>query len=119
MIGRINTYRLINQQIARSKFTNPAEVVRWMVAIQAQEYAMAKWAVGLRCVGSNDRDIEEAFNNGSILRTHIMRPTWHFVSKEDIRWMTKLTAPRVHQFNSFTYRQMELSTDTLVKCAKI
>lgn len=87
--------------------------------MQAQEYAMAKWAIGLRCVGSNDQDIEEAFNNWSILRTHIMRPTWHFVSKEDIRWMTKLTAPRVHQFNSFTYRQMELSTDILVKCAKI
>ncbi len=119
MISRINTFRLINQQIARTDFTSPAEIVRWMVAMQAQEYAMAKWAIGLRLPGSNDADIEEAFNDGSILRTHIMRPTWHFVSKEDIRWMIQLTAPRVHQSNAFTYRQQELDTATLVKCTKI
>ncbi|MES3019594.1 MAG: winged helix DNA-binding domain-containing protein [Bacteroidota bacterium] len=118
MIGRINAYRLINQHLARSKFTKPEDLVTSMVAIQAQEYAMSKWAVGLRVPGSKDQDVENAFNAGSILRTHIMRPTWHFVAKEDIRWMIQLTAPRVHQSNSFTYRQMELDTPTLVKCTR-
>ncbi|MGB4774286.1 MAG: winged helix DNA-binding domain-containing protein [Daejeonella sp.] len=114
--------RLINQQIAESKFTYPQEVVTWMGAMQAQEYAMAKWAIGLRLPLSKDADIEKAFNNGTILRTHLLRPTWHFVSPADIRWMLQLTAPRVHAVNAFMYRKLELdqaffkrSTNILIK----
>lgn len=119
LIGEINSYRLINQQIAESHFQKPEDIVRWMVAMQAQEYAMAKWAIGLRLPGSTDSAIENAFNNGAILRTHIMRPTWHFVSAEDIRWMIQLTSPRVHQANAFTYRSFELDKKTLNKCTAI
>lgn len=114
--------RLINQQIAESKFTDSQEVVTWMGAIQAQEYAMAKWAIGLRLPLLKDADIEKAFNDGDILRTHLLRPTWHFVSPADIRWMLQLTAPRVHAVNAFMYRKLELdhtffkrSTNILIK----
>ena len=114
--------RLINQQIAESKFKKPQEIVTWMVAMQAQEYAMAKWAIGLRLKEANDAGVEEAFNNGSILRTHLMRPTWHFVSPKDIRWLLTLTAPRVNKASAFMYRQCELdikifnrSNDVLAK----
>jgi len=54
--------------------------------MQAQDYAMAKWAIGVRLPGSTDRMIESAMNKGEILRTHLLRPTWHFVSANDIRW---------------------------------
>lgn len=115
-------YRLINQQIARTKFKKPDEIVTWLVAMQAQEYAMAKWSIGLRLPGSKDADIEKAFNDGSILRTHLMRPTWHFVTPADIRWMLALTAPRVHAASSFMYSKVGLdnkifkrSNDTLAK----
>ncbi len=100
--------RLYNQQIAESKFKKPAEIVSWLVAMQSQEWAMAKWAIGLRLPGSADADIENAFNNGDILRTHIMRPTWHFVTPADIRWLLALTASRVNAFNAPYYRKMEL-----------
>jgi hypothetical protein len=100
--------RLINQQIAAPAFKKPQEVVSWLVAMQAQEYAMAKWAIGLRLPGSRDADIERAFNEGSILRTHLMRPTWHFVTPEDIRWLLALTAPRVKAISAFYYRKNEL-----------
>jgi len=103
-------YRLFNQQIAESKFTEPKQIVQWMVAMQAQEYAMAKWSVGLRLPGSTDAMVETAFTDGEILRTHLMRPTWHFVTPGDIRWLLKLTAPRVDSINAFTYRQQELDT---------
>src|SRR5204863_2843961 len=103
-------YRLFNQQIAESKFTEPKQIVQWMVAMQAQEYAMAKWSVGLRLPGSTDAMVEKAFTDGEILRTHLMRPTWHFVTPGDIRWLLKLTAPRVDSINAFTYRQQELDT---------
>ena len=106
--AEIIRYRLFNQQIAETKFTKPKQIVEWMVAMQAQEYAMAKWAIGLRLPGSTDEMVEKAFTNGELLRTHLMRPTWHFVTPEDIRWLLKLTAPRVDAFNAFTYRQQEL-----------
>ena len=101
-------HRLLNQQIAKPAFTKPAEVVSWMVAMQAQEYAMAKWAIGLRMSAATDEIIEKAFNKGEILRTHVMRPTWHFVTPKDIRWLLQLTAPRVEAINAFTYRQQQL-----------
>jgi hypothetical protein len=71
---------------------------------------MAKWAIGLRLPGSTDDTIENAFNQGAILRTHVMRPTWHFVAPKDIRWLLKLTAPRVKIINGFTYRQQNLDS---------
>jgi hypothetical protein len=100
--------RLRNQQITNTAFKKPAEIVNWMIAMQAQEYAMAKWAIGLRLPGTKDVDVEKAFNAGEILRTHLMRPTWHFVSPEDIRWLLQLTAPRVNTANAFMYRKLEL-----------
>lgn len=103
-------YRLYNQHIAETKFKKPADIVSWMVAMQAQEYAMAKWAIGLRLPGSTDEVIEKAFNKGSILRTHLLRPTWHFVTPKDIRWLLQLTGPRVKALNAYTYRQQKLDS---------
>jgi hypothetical protein len=59
-----------------------------------------------------DTDIDEAFAQGSILRTHLMRPTWHFVTPLDIRWMLALTAPRVHAANAYMYRKLRLDSTT-------
>lgn len=97
--------RLINQQIASTSLTKPEEIVSKLVAMQSQAYGMAKWAIGLRLPKSTDAMIESKFNDGSILRTHVMRPTWHFVSPRDIRWLLELTAPRVHQVSAYYYRK--------------
>ncbi|MFZ6014048.1 MAG: winged helix DNA-binding domain-containing protein [Bacteroidota bacterium] len=111
--------RLVNQQIARTKFKTVQDIVGWMGAMQAQEFTMVKWAIGLRLPGSTEADIELAFNNGEILRTHLLRPTWHFVTPADIRWMLALTAPRVHAANAYIYHQCELPAALLNKCANI
>jgi hypothetical protein len=111
--------RLINQQIAGTSFTKPAEIISWLGAMQAQEYAMAKWAIALRLPGCTNQHIEDAFNKGEILRTHVLRPTWHFVAPADIRWLLKLTAPRVHAFNAYYYRQRELDDKLFARCHKI
>ena len=87
--------RLHNQLITGQTFEKPDDVVKWLCAVQAQDYAAAKWAVGLRLQDATDESIEQAFADGTILRTHVMRPTWHFVSPADIRWLLVLTAPRV------------------------
>ena len=108
--------RLHNLGIAETSFENPGDVVRWMGAVQAQDYGAAKWALGLRLQGVTDDDIEQAFTDGAILRTHIMRPTWHFVSPADIRWMLALTAARVNATNAYYYRKLELD-DAIFTCS--
>jgi hypothetical protein len=87
--------RLHNQGLSDARFTRPQDAVRWLVAVQAQDYAGAKWALALRMRRATDAAVERAFAAGAILRTHVMRPTWHFVTPADIRWMLALTAPRV------------------------
>ncbi len=87
--------RLHNQHLSHNHSHQAADVVRRLGAVQAQDFAGAKWAIGLRSDGLADPDVQRAFDDGSILRTHLLRPTWHFVAPEDIRWMLALTAPRV------------------------
>jgi hypothetical protein len=114
------TTRLRNQLLVESSRRKPAQVVSWLCAMQAQEYPSAKWAVGARAPGSQDGDVEQAFNDGLILRTHVLRPTWHFVTPEDIRWLLKLSAPRIHAANAYYYRQSGLDAKTFAKsCAMI
>jgi hypothetical protein len=100
--------RLHRQRLSSTRFTRPDEVVSWMGAVQAQEYAAAKWAVGQRMRFATDEVVEKAFAEGSILRTHVLRPTWHFVAPADIRWMLELTAPRVRGAIGFNCRRMSM-----------
>jgi hypothetical protein len=93
--------RLHNQRVENTNLKAPSDVVAWLGAVQAQDYAAAKWAIGLRSQHVTDVDVEQAFTNGKILRTHVLRPTWHFVTPEDICWLLKLTAPRVCAFNAY------------------
>jgi hypothetical protein len=102
--------RLHNQQLTDPRGRSPQHVVSSLVAMQAQEYAMAKWAIALRLkIPAGDADIARAFDDGKILRTHAMRPTWHFVAPADIRWLLCLTGPRVHAACGYLYRRFELT----------
>jgi hypothetical protein len=101
-------HRLRNQRLIGPPFQNPEAVVRWLTAVQSQDYAGAKWAIAQRVKGVVDSQIDQLFNAGKILRTHIMRPTWHFVMPADIRWLLKLTAPRVNAVSAYYYRKLEL-----------
>jgi hypothetical protein len=114
----IASVRLVNQQLSKPRFKSAAELVQWLAAIQGQEYAQAKWALGLRVPSTNDAQIERDFTAGKILRTHLLRPTWHIVSARDIHWMLKLSAPRVHQANAYMYRQLEL-TENIFKKSRV
>ena len=118
------TLRLQNQLLVRPPFDSPQQVVEWMGAIQAQDYRMAKWAVGCRTASTDATQIEAALNRGDILRTHLLRPTWHFVSSKDLRWMLSLTADRIRTANEsfargtdaeFTPRLLSRSLELLQK----
>ena len=96
---RIPEIRLQNQQLSTPLFRHPKELVSWMGAMQAQDYTMVKWAVGIRLKSPGIQAVEKALHQGEILRTHVMRPTWHLVAAEDIRWMLKLSAQRIKSAN--------------------
>lgn len=108
--------RLLNQAlVGTSPFKKPAEVVRYFGAVQAQDYAAAKWAVGQRISGAVEQDVERAYDAGEILRTHMMRPTWHFVTPEDIGWMLALTSPHVEAFMLKHSRRVGLDAKTFAR----
>lgn len=111
----IPRHRLHNQFLSHTDFTDPSQVVNCLGAVQSQDYAGGKWALGLRLKGATDAALDKAFNEGKILRTHILRPTWHFVAPEDIRWILSLSAPRVHAVNGFMYRQQGLERTVIKK----
>jgi hypothetical protein len=110
--------RLRHQRLMRTRLGDPAGVVRWLGAVQAQEYPSAKWGLGLRGTGFGDADVEAAFTRGAILRTHLLRPTWHFVTDADIRWMLALTGPRVQAVCASYYRKMEIDRPLFARSEK-
>jgi hypothetical protein len=104
--------RLDNQGLLRTRFGSPQDAVRWNLAVQAQDYPGAKWSLGQRLDGITDADLDALFDAGAILRTHVMRPTWHFVLPEDLRWLMALTAPRVQAANRSRYLELGLDEVT-------
>ena len=100
--------RLAGQLLTTARADSGADVVRALGAVQAQDYAGAKWAVAQRTRGRTDAEIERELETGQILRTHVLRPTWHFIVPSDIRWMLELTAPRVSAMMAPANRRLEL-----------
>jgi len=101
--------RLQNQHIDGGRFQTVKDVVKWMGALQAQDPQMIKWAVGIRLPGTTENVIEEAINRGDLIRTHLLRPTWHLVTAEDLRWILKLTAPHIRTSMRSRSKQLGLT----------
>lgn len=111
--------RLANQRIITTDLTTPKAVVTHMGALQAQDYTMAKWAVGLRMPNATDALIESALDAGQLVRTHVLRPTWHLVAAEDARWLLKLTAPHIYPAMKSWNIKLGLDAATYNKSNKI
>ena len=86
--------RLLNQQLAAPQFSDPAEVIGLLGAMQAQEYRLMRWAVEMRTKKPSAKAFKKAFDSGEIVRLHLMRGTWQLVSAEDYWWMLDLCAPK-------------------------
>lgn len=119
-ISRIAQLRLQRQRIASGKLGSPAEVVAWLGAMQAQDYAAALWAIGLRTQGATLESVEQAIADRRIVRTWPMRGTLHFVAAEDVRWMSALMTPRVIAANKARLlREFELDDTVLSRSRKV
>jgi hypothetical protein len=115
----ISSLRSFNQQITVSKFKTAQEIASWLGAIQAQDYNMAKWALGIRLQNSTEIFINKEIDSGSIIRTHLLRPTWHFVSSNDIYWIQELTAPQIKSSLKYRDKQLGLTDNIFRKCNRI
>lgn len=111
--------RLAGQQLLRSRFRDAAALVRWMGAVQAQDYFGALWALGLRLPSVTERHIEDAVAAGTIVRTWPMRRTLHFVPAEDVGWMLQLLASRMIRLASGRYRALGIEASALERSARI
>lgn len=115
-LSDIASIRLNSQQLLESNHQSPTELVRWMGAVQAQDYAMVQWALGIRLNNStNQQLISDAINSGEIIRTHVMRPTWHLITADDIYWMLELTAPQIKSSLRSRHKQLGLSDKLVTK----
>jgi hypothetical protein len=114
-LADIANIRLTSQQLTAAKFKTPKELVGWMGAMQAQDYNMAKWAIGVRLPGSSGKIIQTAIDKGEVIRTHLLRPTWHFISPDDIYWMLELTAPQIKASMKSRNKELELTDKIFTK----
>ena len=115
-MNEIALRRLFAQRLAGEPLPNPVEVVRWLGAVQSQDYGGAKWAMAQRSRPMSDVELDRAFDAGSILRTHVLRPTWHFVAPADLREVLEIISRKIgvvmlvlggmHFFNIFVFSKM-------------
>jgi len=115
----ITFFRPINHQLSGTEYTTPRQIVAHFGIMQAQDFNSAKWAIGARLDGCTEKQILEAFDTGEILRTHVLRPTWHFVTPENIRWMLQLSGKRIMQSMKSRDNELGLTDEIYSKCYRI
>jgi hypothetical protein len=107
--------RLAGHRVGARRFDRPAEVVKWLGAVQAQDYFGSLWGIGLRTMRATELDVERAIADRAIVRTWPMRGTLHFVAAQDVHWMLRLLAPRIIARAAGRYRQLELDAATFAR----
>ncbi len=116
---RIVARRLRAQRLTGALCVAPEEAVGRLLGVQAQDFGPATWAVGARVAGATAASVEEAFDAGRILRTHVLRPTWHFVLPADVRVLLTATAPRIRARDARRYRELGLDEGTLRRAGEV
>ncbi|MDH7464398.1 winged helix DNA-binding domain-containing protein [Chitinophagaceae bacterium 26-R-25] len=114
-LSDVKYLRLHNQLISQQPYADAGDVVAALGAMQAQDYAAAKWAVGLRLPGATDEVIEAAIAQKTIVRTWALRGTLHFLAAADIHWILSLIAPRLNTLHAGHYKRLELDQAILSK----
>jgi len=105
--------RLRAQRLVGPRHATEADAVRSLLAVQAQDYLGAAWAIGQRVEASHSEAVDRLLADGRLVRTHVLRPTWHLVAAEDIRWLLALTGPRVQLGNASWYGRQEIDADAI------
>jgi Winged helix DNA-binding domain len=91
----IARWRLRSQHLVEPHAASSAAVVRRLLAVQAENPSQSAWAVAARTQHPDASELTGLLDSGLVVRTHVLRPTWHFVAAEDVAWLLELTAPRI------------------------
>jgi len=118
-LTEISNLRLISQKIATPEFKTATEVVSRMGAIQAQDFLMSKWAIGVRLSDPAVDIVESSINKGEIVRIHVLRPTWHLISSADIHWMMMLSTQKIKSSFKARYKELDLTESVISKTQAI
>lgn len=105
--------RLSTQRLTAAPFEDPVEAVRLLLCAQAQDPPLARYSLGLRTANPTDTSVQAALDEGRLVRTHILRPTWHFVAAEDLRWILDLTSAKVESSLAGRNRQLGVDPPTI------
>ncbi len=97
-------WRLRTQHLVAPHLATAAEVVRVLLAVQAENPAQSAWAVAARTAAPDPADLARMLDDGTVVRTHVLRPTWHYVHADDVGWLVELTAPRVRRTTQLQLR---------------
>src|SRR5690349_16410879 len=116
---RILLERFQVQRLLGTPFPTAAAAVGALCCVQSQDPLGAKWSLGIRVKQATDASIDRDHNAGKFLRTHILRPTWHYVLPEDIRWILELTSPHVLRANRTQEGRLGLDGKVLARCEKV
>lgn len=111
--------RMRAQRLSAPMPPDPAAVVGWFGAVQAQEYQPAKWGLAQRAPGLTDAQVDGALADGTIIRTHGPRPTWHFIAQADARWVLTAVAPRVQLRSRTMYRTYEIDGALITRARRV
>ena len=93
----IARWRLRSQHLVWPYALSAGEVVGSLLAVQAENPGQAAWAVASRTPDPDPAELAALLDDGTVLRTHVLRPTWHFVRAEDAGWLLELTGPRLRR----------------------
>ncbi|MBC9731791.1 winged helix DNA-binding domain-containing protein [Nocardioides marmotae] len=91
----IARWRLTCQRLSAPYAGSAADVVSHLLAVQAENPGQSAWAVATRTTRRDAADLAGLLASGAVVRTHVLRPTWHLVAAADLTWLIDLTAPRV------------------------
>jgi hypothetical protein len=100
--------RLATQRLSSAPLPRAADAVRLLTCVQSQERDHAFFSLAMRSRKDRYAAVQREFDAGAFVRTHILRPTWHFVAPEDLRWILALTSPRVLSSMGARHRQLGL-----------
>jgi hypothetical protein len=114
---RVLTWRLATQRLSSAPVATAADAVRLLACVQSQERDHAFWSLALRSRRRTYGSVQREFDRGAFVRTHILRPTWHFVVPSDLRWILELTSPRVLSGMGARHRQLGLDDPKVLTVA--
>ena len=110
--------RLAAQRLTGAPFAGPEEAVRALAAVQAQDYPGSRWALGLR-TGAGPAEVDRLYDEGRLLRTHVLRPTWHVLVPEDLLGLLRLTGPRILRGLGSRHRNLALDARTIARACDL